>query len=105
MYLQKLFSDGPAVREFGALVAPLGVQYLVLAKTVDWASYSWLSDQRDLTVIIDTSSLEVWRNKDYAGIGWRASKLTSVTGVDGLLTLAKVDDLVGRALVIRGRGC
>lgn len=99
-YLQVLFSEGPAVREFGALVAPLGVQYLVLAKTVDWASYSWLSDQRDLTVIIDTPSLEVWRNKDYAGIGWRAPKLTSVTGADGLLTLAKADGLVGRALVI-----
>ena len=104
MYLQQLFSDGPAIREFGALVAPLGVQYVVLAKTVDWTSYSWLSDQRDLTVILDTSSLEVWRNTDYAGVGWRASKLTSVTGVDGLLTLAKVDDLVGRALVTGGVG-
>ena len=101
-YLQKLFSDGTDIRQFGALVAPLGVQYMVLSKTVDWTSYSWLSHQTDLKVILDTSSLEVWRNMDYVGIGWRASTLTSVTGVDDLLTLAKVDGLVGKALATRG---
>jgi hypothetical protein len=101
-YLQQLFSDGPHLREFGALVAPLGVQYVVLAKTVDWVSYSWLGNQDDLTMILNTSSLEVWRNDDYAGVGWRATKLTPVSGVGGLVILSKIDGLAGRALITKG---
>jgi hypothetical protein len=103
-YLQQLFSVGPSTKEFGSLISPLGVQYVVLAKTVDWLSYSWLSDQNDLKIILDTPSLEVWRNVDYTGVGWRAPKLNSVSGMKGLLALAKVGDLVGSALVTNDGG-
>jgi hypothetical protein len=74
----------------------------VLAKTVDWSSYSWLSRQNDLKRILDSPSLEVWRNLDYAGVGWSASTLQSVRGVDGLLTLGEAGDLVARTLILGG---
>jgi hypothetical protein len=60
-YLTQLFADGPSVANFGALVAPLGVKYVVLAKTVNFSSYSWLNDQRDLKLVLNSASLEVWR--------------------------------------------
>jgi hypothetical protein len=102
-YLEQLFANGPAINALGALVAPLGVQYVVLAKTVDWASYSWLADQKDLHLVLDTPSLEVWRNAAYAGVGQRVTKLTSVSDINGLLTLAKSNDLNAGA-VVKGGG-
>ena len=68
-YLQDLFARGPTIHEFGALVQPLGVAYVVLAKTVDWRRYFWLDNQPDLKLVLDSSSLKVWRNTDYASVG------------------------------------
>jgi len=92
-YLQELFANGTKFSEFGALVAPLGVKYVVLAKAVDWSSYSWLKDQKDLKLVLNNSSLEVWLNLAYVGVGDRVKKLTSVSSFSGLLTLAKFNEL------------
>jgi hypothetical protein len=73
-YLERLFARGPAITDFGSRVAPLGVQYVVLAKTVDWRNYAWLSAQRDLRLVMDSPSLEVWRNTAYAGVGQSSGK-------------------------------
>ena len=102
-YLQKLFTDGPHLEQFGTLVAPLGVQYVVLAKTVDWTSYSWITHQKDLKLVLNTPSLEVWRNTAYGGVGQRVAKPTSVSGVSGLLTLARFNEL-GDGAVVTSRG-
>jgi hypothetical protein len=103
-FLERLFEDGNSVSNFGLLIAPLGVQYVVLAKTVDWSSYEWLGEQRDLTLILDSSSLEVWRNDDYAGVGWRTPTLESVPNTSALLTMAKFDRLAGRVQVMGATG-
>ena len=101
-YLEQLFNDGMKTKEFGELVRPLGVQYVVLSKTVDWPSYSFLNHQKDLKLILDNQSLEVWRNLAYEGVGQRVAKLTTVSGISGLLTLAKFNEL-GAGAVITSR--
>jgi hypothetical protein len=101
-YLVQLFNDGAKTERFGELVRPLGVQYVVLSKTVDWPSYSFLNHQKDLKLILDNQSLEVWRNLAYEGVGQRVAKLTSVSGISGLLTLAKSNEL-GAGAVITSR--
>lgn len=45
------------------------MKYVVLAKAVDWRSYSWVSAQLDLQLVMDSPSLEVWRNTAYTGVG------------------------------------
>src|ERR1039458_4331161 len=99
-YLEQLFHEGTKISNFGALVAPLGVQYVVLSKAVDWPSYSWLNHQKDLTLVLDDQSLEVWRNLAYEGVGQRVTKLKSVTSIAGLLTLAKMNELGDGAVVL-----
>jgi hypothetical protein len=100
-YLQRLYHDGPQVSAFGALIAPLGVKYVVLAKAVDWASYSWLKHQKDLKLVFDDSSLEVWRNEAYDGVGERETTLRTVPNFRSLLALAKSNDLGSAPVVIR----
>jgi hypothetical protein len=100
-YLQRIYSDGPQLTEFGDLVAPLGVEYVVLAKAVDWTSYGWLDHQKDLKLVLDDSSLEVWRNEAYAGVGHRVTKLRAVPTFQSVLALAKDNELGAGAVVIR----
>ncbi len=95
-YLQDLFNLAPTTHEFGALVAPLGVKYVVVSKTVDWLLYDWLNQQRDLRLVMNTSALELWRNLDYRGVGVRARALSPVTSLTQLVTLANEGRLRGR---------
>jgi hypothetical protein len=68
-YIDRLLSERGSQGDFGGLVAPLGVRYVVLAKTVDWRAYQWLGDQADLHRLINTPSLEIWSNRAYRGVG------------------------------------
>jgi hypothetical protein len=66
-YLESLYLKGSMINDFGLLVAPLGVQYVVLTKSADWASYAWLNKQLDLKLVTDNSSLMVWENTAFIG--------------------------------------
>ncbi|MDA8391764.1 MAG: hypothetical protein M0Z87_02985 [Actinomycetota bacterium] len=61
-FLTYVFAHGGQVRHFGALLAPLGVRYVLVEKTIDWRSYSWLAHQADLTRVLDTRSVALYRN-------------------------------------------
>ncbi len=95
LYLESVFSNGHRLQNFGALVAPLGVEYISLSKTVDWGSYSWLNRQHDLTLVLNSPSLEIWRNTSYFGVGQSVASLTKVSTFQELLRLPSVNALSG----------
>ncbi len=53
---------------FGKLLAPIGVQFLVIFKTASTGSMSWVDHQEDLKVIYASSSIELLRNTDFSGL-------------------------------------
>ena len=59
-YVDRLVADGGG-GAFGRLVAPLGVEYVVLAKTPELLNYSWVADQPDLELVMDTETMAVYR--------------------------------------------
>ncbi|MGB8197878.1 MAG: hypothetical protein WCF25_12810 [Acidimicrobiales bacterium] len=91
-YLQELYARGSTLKHFGALIAPLGVKYVVLSKTVDWPAYLWLTHQSDLKMILDTSSLEVWKNLAYDRIGQPHVTLSAVASLNDAVKEVKNAD-------------
>lgn len=88
-FLQYAFANAGVIHSFGHLVAPLGVRWIILAKTVDWRGYSWLGAQSDLTRVLDTRSLEMWRNDARVVTGDRTPALPagrSTSSWPGLLS-------------------
>jgi hypothetical protein len=81
-YLAELYSRGSTLKHFGALIAPIGIKYVVLSKTVDWPAYLWLTHQSDLKMILNTSSLEVWKNLAYDDIGQSHVTLSTVSSLN-----------------------
>jgi hypothetical protein len=80
-YIERLLAAGPRLRAFGADVAPLGVQWVVLAKTVDWRDDTWLAQQPDLRLVLDDRTLELFRNLAYHGVGQRTGATAPVRQV------------------------
>jgi hypothetical protein len=70
-YIQRILADHGTAGSMGPLMAPLGVQYVALSKTVDWKSYRWLFAQPSLQLVFNSPTLVLWRNLDFAGIGRR----------------------------------
>ncbi len=88
-YLSALYSRGTSLQHFGALIAPLGIRYVVLSKTVDWPAYLWLARQSDLKPILNTASLEVWKNLAFDNIGQSHVTLTVVSSLTDALRRVK----------------
>lgn len=59
-YVSRLVADGGG-GAFGRLVAPLGVEYVVLAKTTEALDYGWVARQPDLVQVLDTQTMTVYR--------------------------------------------
>lgn len=59
-YVSRLVADGGG-GAFGRLVAPLGVEYVVLAKTPEAIDYTWVAEQPDLEMVLDTQAMSVYR--------------------------------------------
>lgn len=85
-YLQQLFGLSREIHNFGQLVSPLGVKYILLSKTVDWADYRWLNKQTDLRLILNTDNLELWRNLRFDGVGSSSDSLSRVRDVRQLVS-------------------
>ena len=98
-FIQYAMSTGSLTRSFGELMAPLGVQYVALMKTTDWASYGWLGTQRDLSVVYSSRSVNIYRNLAYYGLGYSASTVTTVPDWGAVLSLAQEGNLAGRVLI------
>ena len=64
LFLQFCISEGNHVTEFGRLLAPLGVRYVIVAKGPGSQSYEWLDRQQDLEKIVDAPSIAVYQNEE-----------------------------------------
>lgn len=71
-YLEHFYARGARLCAFGDLLAPLGVEFVVVAKAVDWRRYDWLGSQVDLMKVSESADLVVYRNQRYRGIAWVA---------------------------------
>jgi hypothetical protein len=63
--IDTLLDDRERVTTFGADVAPLGFEYVLLSKEADFRQYGFLDRQSDLTVVYETDEIALYRNEAY----------------------------------------
>jgi hypothetical protein len=96
-YLQFVTDHGPQVTRFGNLVAPLGVRFVLLVKTGDWARYSWLERQTDLRLLAEWPDLELFGNVEPVSTAYAPESSVTVQDwgeVVGLAEQVRLTDLV-----------
>ncbi len=98
-YVDRLVADAGA-GAFGRLVAPLGVEFVVLAKTSEAVDYEWIDDQPDLEMVLDTEAMSVYR---VVPRGTGRVVQSWVTTYEELVSAAAAGG-VGSEAVLRGPG-
>ena len=99
-YLDYILPKGGELTDFGALLKPLGVQYVALFKTVDWKKYSWLTHQHDMRPVYRSGSVELFLNRDFKGMAYKSPATTSVSNLSQLITIARLGKLDNQTVVL-----
>jgi hypothetical protein len=61
-YIESLLSNRDKITNFGELIIPLNVKYVLLTKEVDYKEYSFLFNQTDLKLIKETENFYIFKN-------------------------------------------
>lgn len=100
-YLRFITDHGSRTMHMGNLIAPLGVRYVMLVKTGDWASYSWLEEQTDLQVIRSWPDLELFENLEPVSPIYAPERLVTVRDWGEVVGLARRMRLTDLAIPVR----
>ena len=97
-YLAYVTSIGSRTSRFGNLVAPLGVRYVLLSKTEDWARYSWLFRQADLHVVHRWPDLVLFENDEPVSLAYQPRSTVAVQDWGQVVGLARSTRLTDLAI-------
>jgi hypothetical protein len=56
------------IENFGEMLAPFNIKYIILAKEADWLEYKFLDKQNDLEPISDSKYLRIYQNKSWSNL-------------------------------------
>jgi len=98
-YIEFLLGKKDKIENFGELVAPLNVKYIILTKEVDYGQYDFLYEQRDVELVRDTENLVVFRNMHPVSRFYEADGVVTIKDWEDLLEISKTRDLTSFAIV------
>lgn len=98
-YITWLTQNEYNTNNFGKLLAPIGVQYLVIYKTYSTGPTSWISQQKDLKVVNSSNDIELIRNMDFAGLA-QILPAPPTMNLQTLLSEANSTQLTGKTNIL-----
>ena len=98
-YIEFLLWKKDKIENFGELVAPLNVKYIILTKEVDYGQYYFLYKQKDLELVRDTENLVVFRNRHPVSRFYEADGVITIKDWEDLLEISKTRDITSFAIV------
>ena len=104
-YLEFLLAKKDNITNFGELVAPLDVKYIILAKEADYPLYEFLFNQSDLELVIETENLYLLKNKNSVSKIYATDSVSYIKDWDELLEKSKVEDITSKVYILgEGKG-
>jgi hypothetical protein len=74
LFLQFCVDQGNRLTEFGRILAPLGIRYVILAKVPGSQSFAWLSRQRDLRRVFGSAEIVIYRNEEPVRVAYQPTR-------------------------------
>jgi hypothetical protein len=103
-YLEYLFSVGSETTHLGRLLAPLGIRYVLLAKTDDWKDYSFMDTQSDIRAVRNWGDLTLFENTEPAPLASAPTATVTVDTWGDVVGLAQETSLTDYYIVVRNPG-
>ena len=101
LFLEFCLSEGNRLTEFGRLLAPLGIRYVILAKGPGVESYDWLSRQHDMRRVFDSGTIVVYQNEEAAPRTYEPGRRLVLQNWGQVVALAQHTSLLGYLIQVR----
>jgi len=98
-YIDFLLSKTQQINNFGELISPLNVKYILLAKEADYERYNFLYSQTDLKPIFENEAFTIFINEKYVGRIYQPEHLIVVNGYEDILQASKTIDISRSAII------
>ena len=93
-YVEFLLERGDETDNFGELLAPLNVKYVLLVHEVDYIHYNFLYQQKDLTIEPEREGLTLFRNEHSLARVYGVDSVVYISDWDEYLKLSKDQDVM-----------
>ncbi len=103
-YLEYVFSVGSETTHLGRLLAPLGIRYILLAKTDDWKDYGFINAQTDIRVVRSWGDLTLFENIEPALLATAPAATVTVDTWGDVVGLAQEASLTDYYVIVRHPG-
>jgi len=100
-YIDFLLDHKSQIQNFGELLAPLNIKYIVLHKEADYKNYNFLYNQEDLKVIFENSKIVLFENQHDRSRVYLAKNLKKMENWSQILDASRNENLLG-ALYLAG---
>jgi hypothetical protein len=99
-YIEFLLRRNNEYSNFGELVAPLNVKYIILAKEADHKQYDFLHEQEDLEVVLENENLVVFENGHETTKIYEVNHAYAIRDWNDLLEQSRTQDITNAAYLI-----
>jgi len=99
-YIGFMLANRNKIDNFGELVSPLNIKYVVLTKEVDYRLYDFLDNQSDLEPVKDTENLVVFRNKHSISKFYQVDGISTIKDWEDLLEISKTINISSSAFIL-----
>ena len=93
-YVDFLLENQDVINNFGELLVPINVGFVVLLKEVDYLSYSFLDRQTDLEVLLSNDRLTLYGNLHPTSRVYGANRVEAVKDMEEFLELSSIQNVM-----------
>jgi len=104
LFLQFCLSEGNRLTEFGRLLAPLGIRYVILARVPGGQSFAWLDRQHDMRRVFQAATVAVYQNMEAVPAAYEPSQRLVLQDWGQVAALAQRTSLTGYLIQVRHAG-
>ena len=104
LFLQFCLSEGNRLTEFGRLLAPLGIRYVILARVPGAQSFAWLDRQHDLRRVFQAATIAVYENLEAVPAAYEPSQRVVLRDWGQVAALAQRTPLTDYLIQVRQAG-
>ena len=99
-YVEFLLGQRESLQGFGELIVPLNAKYVVLFKTADYGTYSFLGEQDDLEKVFEGPTIALFRNLRPTARVYVVNDVVNVSNLDDYLKDPSRQDPLGNLYVL-----
>jgi hypothetical protein len=96
LYIQFLLDKKDQIDDFGELVSPLNIKYILLTKEADYKKYFFLFNQSDLELVRETENFYLFKNKYETAKIYEVDGITYISNWEELLERSRIEDITQR---------